>query len=319
MSSRLLLILQLLLRCKWVGMYHKSVLTAAVLQYLAPRDGGIYVDATFGGGGHTRAILQAAPKAHVIAFDWDTVAIETNGPALQEEFGDRLTLIWGNFAHIGRLLARHGIQQIDGLLADVGTSQFQIKHKEGFSFATDTPLDMRMSPSHQLHTAADIVNAASQAELTKIFAEFGEERHARGIATEIVARRKEKRFTSTLDLVDAVMAVTGPYRPGKIHPATKVFQALRIVVNHELDNITSLLKGAVQLMAPEGRLVLIAFHSLEDRLVKHFLLDKVYHNSVGKELEILTAGAVMASPEELAENPSSRSARLRAAIVRVKK
>lgn len=300
-------------------MYHKSVLTAEVIQYLAPRNGGVYVDATFGGGGHTRAILEAAPKAEVIAIDWDTVALETNGPALQEEFGDRLTLLWGNFAHIGRLLAREGITEIDGLLADVGTSQFQLKHKEGFSFASDSPLDMRMSPAHQLHTAADIVNSASLAELTKIFAEFGEERHARGIANYIVTRRKERRFTTTKELVEAVTAVVGPYRPGKIHPATKVFQALRIVVNHELDNITSLLKGATQILAPEGRLVLIAFHSLEDRLVKHFLLDSMYHSSIGKELEILTPSVVMATAQEVAQNPSSRSARLRAAIIHEKK
>lgn len=296
-------------------MYHKPVLVNEVIQYLAPRDGGVYVDATFGGGGHTRAILEAAPGCRVIAFDWDTVALETNGPAMQEEFGDRLTLIWGNFSHIVRLLAREGIHHVDGILADVGTSQFQLKQKEGFSFAVDSPLDMRMSPAHQIHTAADIVNTASLNELIKILSEYGECHNARRLAQEIVNRRKERRITTTGQLVEAVVAVAGKPHPGAIHPATKVFQALRIVVNHELDNITSLLKGALQVVAPEGRLVLISFHSLEDRLVKRFFLDDAYHATVGKKLEIITNKTVMASAEEAASNRSSRSARLRAAIV----
>jgi 16S rRNA (cytosine1402-N4)-methyltransferase len=288
-------------------MYHKPVLIREVVEYLAPQPQGTYVDATFGGGGHTRALLEAEPLCKVIAFDWDKHALEINGPALEEEFGDRLTLISGNFAHITPLLKKRGIERITGILADFGTSQFQITERSGFSFSVDTPLDMRMSPGHYKTTAWDIVNKATESELATIFYTYGEEERARKIARAIVLHRKEQGpIGTTGQLAHVIQTVVPPYSR-KIHPATKVFQALRIFVNDELNNIKSLLTQAGALLEDQGRLVCISFHSLEDRIVKHFLKE---HSDV---FAILTKKVVTASAEELEENPSSRSAKLRAA------
>lgn len=287
-------------------MYHKSVLVNEVLEYLAPKPGGVYIDATFGGGGHTRAILEKEPTSSVIAFDWDKIAIETNGPALQEEFGDRLRLIWGNFGQMGLLLKKHKINKVDGILADFGTSQFQIKEREGFSFARSTPLDMRMSQGHYKVTAADIVNFADEKELVHVFGELGEEPASRTIARALIAARKGKKIRTTGDLVDIILSVK-PYREGHIHPATRVFQALRIAVNKELENIHSFLITSPQVLNAGGRLVCISFHSLEDRLVKQFIRDHA------ADFKNLTPKVVMATEQEVKENPSSRSARLRAA------
>ena len=288
------------------GVYHKSVLVNEVLHYLQPSPGKLYVDVTFGGGGHSRAILQKEPTCKVIAFDWDQVAIERNAPALQEEFGDRIKVIFGNFILIERLLAKEGISKVDGILADFGTSQFQISQKPGFSFQSDTPLDMRMSPAHQKVTAAHILNVASEAELAKIIFEYGEDRYSRRIAREIVAARKLHRFHTTGQLVDLIEKIA-PSRYGAIHPATRVFQALRIAVNNELENIETFLKSALKVLAPQGRFVCISFHSLEDRIVK-----TVFREQKGV-LQILTPKPVQASDAELVANPSARSAKLRAA------
>ncbi len=288
-------------------MYHKSVLINEVIEYLAPEAGGIYVDATFGGGGHTRAILQAQPGCRVIALDVDQKALELNGPPLVQEFPERLQLIWGNFSHLKQLLKKQGVKQVNGILADFGTSQFQISHREGFSFNKDTPLDMRMSPAHTPITAADIVNQASEEELARIFYEFGEEYNSRKIAHAVVAYRRDRgRVVTTGQLADIVKSVIPPYSR-HIHPATKVFQALRIVVNDELNAIKSLLAQSSDLLLEKGRLVFISFHSLEDRLVKQFFKNNSHL------LRILTPKVVTASDVELAQNPSSRSAKLRAA------
>lgn len=289
--------------------YHTAVLVEEVLEYLAPRPGGVYVDVTFGGGGHTRAILEKEPECSVIAFDWDTVALETNGAPLQEEFGDRLTLVWGNFAHIVRLLDKQGVESVDGILADFGTSQHQIGKRAGFSFVQDTPLDMRMSPAHQKTTAADLVNNASAQTLAQLFVDLGQEKFARKIAHAIVAEREQKPFKTTRQLAGLIeRLVPGGGKRDKIHPATRVFQALRIAVNKELENINSFLRGALQVLHAEGRLVCISFHSLEDRMVKQFMREQAQQGTV----ELLSKGAVMAADAELAVNPSSRSARLRA-------
>lgn len=287
-------------------MYHKPVLINEVIAYLKPQPHGVYIDATFGGGGHTRAILQAESTCRVIALDWDKKAIDLNGPALKEEFGDRLTLVWGNFANLKQLMKKYDIEQVSGILADFGTSQFQIKERAGFSFAADTPLDMRMSPGHQKITAAEIINKASEEDLIYIFREYGEEKAARMFARAIVAARKEKRFYTTGDLVGLITNLM-PGRPRGIHPATRVFQALRIAVNQELANIESFLKQSVELLAPKGRLVCISFHSLEDRIVKQFIKDQK------AVLKNLTPKIITATPAELAINSSSRSAKLRAA------
>ncbi len=287
--------------------YHKPVLVNEVIEYMALKPHGTYVDATFGGGGHTRALLTAQPKCHVIAFDWDKNAIELNGPELLMEFEERLTLQWGNFAQITQLLKKLKVTQVDGILADFGTSQYQISESAGFSFNTDTPLDMRMSPGHFKTTAYDVINRASQEELAQIFYEFGEEHSSRKIAAYIVKHRKEVGFIETTkELADVILKVIPRYsRP--IHPATKVFQALRIFVNDELNNIKSLLTQSLSLLSPGGHIVCISFHSLEDRIVKQFF------KAHSQELTTLTKKVVTASAEELASNPSSRSAKLRAA------
>lgn len=284
---------------------HKSVLVQEVLEYLNPQPGKVYVDCTFGGGGHTRAILTQQPECRVIAIDWDLEAIKINAPAFQEEFGDRFQVIMGNFSHLDRLLDRIGIEQVDGILADFGTSQFQIKEKAGFSFREDTPLDMRMSSGHFKVWASDIINNATQEELAHIFWLYGEERFSRKIARAIVEARKIKKIKTTRQLAELIEDLIGT-RPGLVHPATRVFQALRIVVNHELDNITSLLKQTPELLKLHGRLVCISFHSLEDRIVKQFIKEH-------KQLKNLTSKVITASKEELRINPSARSAKLRAA------
>lgn len=272
--------------------YHKSVLVSEVLEYLNIKPGAIYIDATFGGGGHTQAILEAEPTCKVIAIDWDIKALEINAPAIKEKFGDRFDIIWGNFSQIKYLLKKENICQVDGILADFGTSQFQIHNKAGFSFSGDTELDMRMSNSHQHITAKIILNNASEKELITIFRDYGQEDQARSIAKKIVLQRSIKPFDTTSDLVKLIETIKFA-KPGSIHPATKVFQALRIVVNKELENINSFLINSVPFLAPAGRLVCISFHSLEDSLVKQFFKDKKY------KLKNLTNKVITASPEEL--------------------
>lgn len=286
--------------------YHKSVLTNEVLEYLDPKSDKVYIDATFGGGGHTKAILDSNPSCRVIAFDWDKKALDMNSSDIETKYGDRVKFIWGNFAQITNLLKKHSIDKVDGILADFGTSQYQIHEQAGFSFSVNSPLDMRMSTSHFSITAADILNRASYEELAQIFFEYGGETKSRKIAKEIVERRKTEPFRYTKDLADLIVKIYNRLYY-KIHPATKVFQALRIVVNQELNNIKSLLAQSINLLKPEGRTVFISFHSLEDRIVKQFFRD---HKS---DFEILTPKVITASEEELEHNLSSRSAKLRAA------
>ncbi|MBN2267316.1 MAG: 16S rRNA (cytosine(1402)-N(4))-methyltransferase RsmH [Candidatus Babeliaceae bacterium] len=289
--------------------FHKSVLIAEVLTYLAPRPGGLYVDATFGGGGHTYAILAHEPGCRVIACDWDAESLERNSALVREQFGERLETIWGNFAQLPQLLKKKGFPRVDGVLADFGTSQFQITERAGFSFTGTAPLDMRMSQAHGQLTAEELIRRASEEELSYIFHTFGEERFSRRIARAVVAARRERPIKTTADLVKVILSVV-PKRLGGLHPATRVFQALRIVVNRELENIQTFLGHLPQILAPEGRAVCISFHSLEDRLVKTYFRDN-------KDLfEVLTPKVVIPQDEEVHENPSARSARLRAAQFR---
>ena len=184
--------------------YHTTVLLEEAVEALQPQDGKCYLDATFGGGGHTRAILSAHPTCKVVAFDWDQEAIEHNAGPLKEEFGDRLTIIWGNFAHCYRLLKKNGITQLDGALADFGTSQFQIHHEDGFSFNTDTPLDMRMSKAHHYFNAEHVVNKFEERQLADILFTYGEERHARKIVAAIAKIRTIAPIRTTKQLADIV-------------------------------------------------------------------------------------------------------------------
>lgn len=286
---------------------HKTVLIEEVLEYLNPQPGKIYLDVTFGSGGHTRAILEREPDCKVIAMDWDTVSLETYVPILQREFGDRLIPVWGNFALLYKLLKKINVNKVDGILADFGTSQMHIVQRAGFSFNRDTPLDMRMSPPHQQTTAAQVLNEFSEEALRELFWQLGEEKEARKIAAAIVQDRKEHPFETTRDLASLIERIT-PGR-GKIHPATRVFQALRIYVNKELDNIHSLLPVAVQSLNKGGRLVCISFHSLEDRVVKQFFKQM---EDEGK-MKVITKRVVVPTEDEIRENPSSRSSKLRAA------
>ena len=288
--------------------YHTSVLVAEVLEYLivAGKNDHTYIDATFGGGGHTQAILDADPRATVIAFDWDADALELNRARFEELYPGRVQFVWGNFAQLAHHLKKRGVAQVDGILADFGTSQYQIKAQEGFSFSVDSPLDMRMSPGHYQVTAATLVNTLSEKELTELLWEYGQERFAREIVRAIVLARRRKPIRTTRELADIIRSAVPRSKPG-IHPATQTFQALRIAVNHELENIRSFLSQAVRVLRPGGRLVCISFHSLEDRLVKQFFQE---HSA---ELSVVTKHVVTASPVELERNPSSRSAKLRAA------
>ncbi len=288
---------------------HKPVLVQEVLTYLDPQPGNTYIDVTFGSGGHTRAILEHESACKVIALDWDTASLDTFGPPLEEEFEDRLQLVWSNFAHLYRVLKKIKISKVDGILADFGTSQMQIKQRPGFSVYLDTPLDMRMSPAYQQVTAAQLVNKATEEKLREIFWQLGEERHAKKIAWTIVQVRKKKKIRTTGDLVKIIEQVIPKKLRRKIHPATKVFQALRMYINRELENIHSFLSAAVRALNTGGRLVCISFHSLEDRMVKQFFRDEERKG----RLDILTKKVVTACSEEIAENPSARSARLRAA------
>lgn len=286
---------------------HKSVLVDELLTYLAPQAGETYLDVTFGAGGHTRAILEAEQNCSVIGMDWDTVSLEKYGVPMALEFGGRLTLAWGNFALLYRVIKREQIDRVDGIIADFGTSQMHLTDRPGFSFQRDTPLDMRMSPAHQQLTAAYVIASCSESELNDIFFTYGEEGHSRKIARLIIEERKKQPIATTGQLAALIVRAV-PCRYRRTHPATRVFQALRIYVNKELDNITSFLAEAIRVIKPGGRLVCISFHSLEDRLVKQFFKEKEREGIV----KILTPKVITASDAEVYQNRSSRSACLRA-------
>ncbi len=290
------------------GAPHIPVLVQEVITYLDPRPGKVYVDATFGAGGHTKAILDYEPQCRVIAVDWDRVSLEQHGDPLKEIYDDRLHLVWGNFSIIDRLMAKEKVKKIDGVLADFGTSQMQIQDRAGFSLYRDSPLDMRMAPSYYQVTAQDVLAQKSEKELADIFWAYGQEKYGRAIARAIVYARQKKTIATTGDLVQVIEQLLGK-KQGRIHPATRVFQALRLYVNHELDNITSFLPAAVRMLSVGGRFVCISFHSLEDVRVKQFFKEQEKE----QVLHILTKRIVIPTDYEIHENPSSRSARLRAA------
>lgn len=288
--------------------FHKTVMVDEVIHYLDPKPGKLYIDVTFGSGGHTRAILEKEKECRVIAFDWDKKSLELYREPILEEFGDRVTFVWGNFAHLYRLLKKEKVSKVDGILADFGTSQMQIIQRAGFSFSRNTPLDMRMSHSHYTVTAERIVNEASVEELTEIFWRYGQENRSRQIARKIVEERKKKRIRTTGDLV-AIIGLLVSAKGKKVHPATKVFQALRICVNKELENIHSFLQIAPSLLNSEGRLLCISFHSLEDRMVKQAFQDEERKGLI----KVVTKKVVTPTEDEILKNPSSRSACLRVA------
>lgn len=277
---------------------HTPVLAAEVLAALAPAPGKVYVDGTLGGAGHTRLLLAAG--AQVYGIDQDPYALERARAA--ELAG--LTLLRGNYRDMAELLAGAGVTQVDGILLDIGVSSFQLDDAaRGFSYHTDAPLDMRMSQGGE--SAADVVNSLGEADLAALIYEYGEERHSRRIARFIVQAREKAPIETTVGLAELIKRAYPGFSKG-IHPARRTFQALRIYVNDELGALRDGLRAAETLLVPGGRLAVISFHSLEDRIVKRFLL--------GSDLLTpLTKRPVVASEEEQRANPRARSAKLRAA------
>jgi 16S rRNA (cytosine1402-N4)-methyltransferase len=304
---------------------HVPVLADEVRELLAVRPGETAVDTTFGAGGH--ASLLAADlrgEGKLIAIDRDP-SVRPYFESFRRRAGVQARLLHGDFADVLERLAQNGVRA-DAVLFDLGVSSMQIDRPErGFSYAVDAPLDMRMDPSED-YSARDLVNEASAKEMEKIFRRFGEERYAKSIARAIVERRRREEITRTSELVETIRgAIPAPARFGEGHPAKRVFQALRIAVNDELQSLADALPSALELLRPGGRLAVISFHSLEDRIVKRFLRAKE-HGCIcppdfpicncGHEAEVRLLGrkAIRPSPRELALNPRAASARLRAAV-----
>jgi 16S rRNA (cytosine1402-N4)-methyltransferase len=279
--------------------FHIPVLSQEIITGLEVVAGGWYLDATTGGGGHSELILQAAPEVNLVAIDRDIQAL-TAAKARLQEYGDRVQFWQGNYADY-----QSGDQKFDGIIADLGVSSVQLDVAErGFSFQKEAPLDMRMDRS-QPTTAADLVNRTSEVELAKIIFTYGEERMSRQIARDIVAQRP---FTTTTQLAYTIGgAVPKAYRYGRIHPATRTFQALRIAVNQELSSLEKFLAVAPTWLKPDGKIGLISFHSLEDRIIKHTLRED-------ERLKVLTKKPIIATEAELNTNPRARSAKLRWAV-----
>lgn len=297
---------------------HIPVLARQAIDYLHPTDGGIYIDGTFGAGGHTRAILAAA-ATRVIGLDRDQTAIAL-GASLVDQSGGRLTLVEANFSELDEVARDLGVPAVDGIVLDLGVSSMQLDSAErGFSFRSDGPLDMRMSRSGP--SAADVVAHATERDLAAIIAALGEERRARAVAHAIVTARGEAAITTTAALAAIVSRVVRA-SPGDIDPATRTFQALRIFVNEELHHLQRGLLAAERLLRPGGRLVVISFHSLEDRIVKTFFNTRGRNIAPSRHLPeltqappsfaVLTKRPIGPDAAEVAANPRARSAKLRA-------
>ncbi|WP_158913781.1 16S rRNA (cytosine(1402)-N(4))-methyltransferase RsmH [Caulobacter sp. S45] len=300
---------------------HLPVMLAEVVEAIAPRPDAVIVDATFGAGGYTTAFLEAG--ARVVALDRDPNAERFAGP-LSATYGERFRLIRRPFSELQEALAEAGVAHCDGLAFDLGVSSMQLDEAErGFSFMRDGPLDMRMAQDGP--TAADLVNTAEADELVRILRRYGEEPAARRIAKTLVLRRETQPFLRTADLADTVETALGGRRGAPTHPATRTFQALRIAVNDELGELEAGLEAAERVLAPDGRLAVVTFHSLEDRIVKAFMIERGGRTPLGSRhlpptaagpapsFHLLFNGAWAAGESEVALNPRARSAKLRAA------
>ena len=307
------------------GQAHISVLLKEVLQYLAPEKGGVFVDGTFGVGGYTRALLEALPSGRVIAFDRDPAAT-ARAKSFEAEFGDRFTFVQGRFSQMKEHLERLSLDHVDGIVLDLGVSSPQLDEAErGFSFRRDGPLDMRMGLCAL--SARDVVNTFEEVEIARILYVYGEETYSRRIAKRLVGERAVRPIETTAHLADLVRGAVPPHvRHGKIDAATKTFQALRIYVNEELLELETFLASSGDLLREGGRLVVVSFHSLEDRMVKHFFrqeskdqeeetpfaLPWIMPGAKVPVFKVLTKRSVTPQKEEILRNPRSRSARLRA-------
>jgi 16S rRNA (cytosine1402-N4)-methyltransferase len=301
---------------------HKPVLIKEVLESLNPKDGEIFIDGTFGAGGYSKAILQSS-NVELIGFDRDLSA-KKFAVKLDEEFGEKFTFIHSPFSQMGERVER----KVDGIVLDLGVSSMQLDEEErGFSFNSNTKLDMRMDQSSGI-SAFEVINEFDEAQLAKIIFEFGDERKSRQIAKRIVAAREKEAIETCSRLAEIVFKVFG-FQKGKIHPATKTFQAIRIFVNDELGELKKALESATDLLKEDGRLVVVSFHSLEDSIVKKFFREKSGYfdrptsryaleslNLEAKEFEfsLVKNSAIKPNEEELKENIRSRSARLRFGI-----
>jgi 16S rRNA (cytosine1402-N4)-methyltransferase len=302
------------------SLVHATVLLNEAVDALQVKPDGIYVDGTFGRGGHSRLILSLlGANGKLIAFDKDPMAI-TSGQAIQDV---RLQMVHSGFEHLGRVLSESGIAKVDGVLLDLGVSSPQLDDEQrGFSFRFDAPLDMRMDTSRG-QTAAEWLATVDEVELAEVIRDYGEERFARQVARTIVAARQERAILTTKQLSDVVALAVRTREPGK-NPATRTFQAIRIHINRELDELKSVLPQCVDVLKTGGRMSVISFHSLEDRMVKQFMRDMAQGDKLPKSVPIRAADVpqgklrlvgkpVYASAEELKANPRARSAVLRVA------
>jgi 16S rRNA (cytosine1402-N4)-methyltransferase len=304
---------------------HKSVLLTETIENLAPDADEIFVDCTLGLGGHAQAILEAAKNVRVIGIDQDTEAVRLAGERLSR-FGERVRIFHANFAEIKEVLQRAGVQKVNGVLADLGVSSLQFDDaSRGFSFRFDAPLDMRMDADSDEESAAELLERLSEEEIADLIYRYGEERMSRRIARRIVWKREiGEPVRTTRELAETVEKAIGRKPKDKIHPATRTFQALRIAVNREIEILEEFIRDAVGCLKTGGRLAVITFHSLEDRIVK-----QTFQSLAGKctcpprlmqcvcgarkEIEILTRKPVVPGENEIAENPRARSAKLRVA------
>jgi 16S rRNA (cytosine1402-N4)-methyltransferase len=302
-------------------MRHVTVLLKEVVQVIAPRDGGKYFDGTLGGGGHARAILEAStPSGRLAGTDLDSDAISRLSVAFKP-FGDRAHFFSGNYTSIDTVCESLGWDSLSGIVLDLGVSSFQLDMPEkGFSFSKDAPLDMRFESDAEL-SACEVINGYDEEELARVIWEYGEERFSRRIAGKIVENRPVQTTTALAGLISA--AIPRKFWPANIHPATRTFQAIRIEVNRELENLKTFLPKAASLLEPGGVMAIISFHSLEDRIVKRFFAGPVPDISARgipvlvesdkPEMERITKKPVLPSPTEIEANPRARSAKLRAA------
>jgi len=292
-------------------MLHKSVLLKKSIDMLHPESGKVYLDLTFGGGGHSLEILKRSdPDGVVIAFDKDEDAIARANDSLKKDYPDRFFIVKSDYSQCVNVLRDMKIDGVDGVIMDLGISSFQVEDgKRGFSFLKDGPLDMRMDRDNPL-SAYEIVNRWKENEIYTIIKSYSEERFARRIVKSIITHRAKKIIKTTKELADIVTDAVPSHFYKKIHPATKTFQAIRIVVNSELENLEKGLKSAIELLKKDGKICVISFHSLEDRIVKHtfrFYKDKGF-------LMLLNKKPIYADEDEISENIRARSAKMRCAV-----
>ena len=305
--------------------FHIPVLTKEIISYLDLKKGGVYIDCTLGGGGHSKAILEKIyPQGLLIGIDQDIEAIETAKEELKS-YIDNIKLVKGNFKNLEGILTDLKIKTVSGIIFDLGVSFHQLKEKErGFSFKEESHLDMRMDLTQEFN-ADTLINSYSEKDLAEIFEKYGEERFSKRIARLIITERKKKAIATTKQLSDLVIRSlprTKKRHTWRIHPATRVFQAIRIEVNQELKALEKGLNQAIRVLENKGRMCVISYHSLEDRIVKHLFkeVERVGKDQGDYGLKIITKKPIRPSSEEIRENPKARSAKLRVAekIIRIK-